>query len=198
MSRPRIGIIISSTRQTRFGERAARWLLQQAEARNDADYEIVDLRDYPMAFFDAPASPRFMPVTDEAARRWAARIASLDGYVFVVAEYNRSITAVLKNAIDHLYDEPARMPAAFLAYGGVGGARAVEHLRLIAVELSMTPTRSAVHIGMEPLAGMLRDGKDFADYPWLADTVPPMLDELNWWTRVLKAGRDNVALQQAA
>lgn len=198
MSRPRIGIIISSTRQTRFGDRPARWLLQQAQARNDADYEIVDLRDYPMAFFDAPASPRFVPVTDEAAKRWADKIASLDGYVFIVAEYNHSITAVLKNALDHLYDEPARKPAAFVAYGGVGGARAVEHLRLIAVELSMAPAKSAVHIGMEPLLGMLRDGKDFPDYPWLADTVPAMLDELTWYAQVLKTGREAVSIQRAA
>lgn len=198
MNKPRIGIIITSTRQTRFGERPAKWILDIAQARGDADYEIVDLRDYQIPLFDAPASPRFVPVTDEGAKRWAQKIAELDGYIFVVAEYNRSITGVLKNALDHIYDEPARKPAAFVAYGAVGGARAVEQLRLMCVELSMTPTKTGVHINMEPFLGLFRDGKDFADYPYLGASVTPMLDELNWWTSVLRTGRETVAFQKAA
>ena len=198
MSRPHIGIILTSTRASRFGERPAKWILEIASARGDADYELVDLRDYPIPFFDAPGSPRFMPATDAAAQRWAERMASLDGYVFVTAEYNRSITGVLKNALDHLYYEPGRKPAAFAGYGAVGGARAVEQLRLMCIELGMAPMKSAVHIGMEPMLGMLRSGKDFADYDYLAPTVTVMLDELSWWAEVLKTGRDTVSLKQAA
>lgn len=198
MSKPKIGIIISTTRQSRFGHRPAEWILSLARARGDADYEIVDLRDYPMALFDAPMSPRFVPSEGEIARRWAAKIEELDGYVFVTAEYNRSISAALKNALDHIYHEPAKKPAAFVGYGAVGGARAVEQLRLMAIELAMAPMKSAVHIGMEPFLGLLQQGKDFADYDHLGATATVMLDELAWWTRVLKAGRTEPAQELVA
>ena len=198
MTKPRIGIILSTTRETRFADRPAQWVLDIARARGDADYEIVDLRDYPIAYFDAPASPRFVPLQDPLALRFAAKMAELDGYIFITAEYNRAIPAVLKNALDHIYSEPARKPAAFVGYGAVGGARAVEQLRLIAIELSMVPMKAGVHINMEPLLGMLREGKDFGDYPYLEPTVTAMLDELSWYTRVLKTGRDEEALEQAA
>ena len=198
MTQPRIGIILSTTRETRFADRPAQWVLEIAKARGDADYEIVDLRDYPIPFFDAVGSPRFVPQTNEVALKWARKVSELDGYIFVTAEYNRSISGVLKNALDHIYDEPARKPAAFVGYGAVGAARAVEQLRLMAVELSMVPMKAGVHINMEPLLGMLRGGKDFADYDYLAPTVTAMLDELAWYTRTLKAGRDVEALEQAA
>jgi NAD(P)H-dependent FMN reductase len=198
MTKPKIGLILSTTRETRFADRPAQWVLDIANARGDADYEIVDLRDYPIAYFDAPASPRFVPLQDPVALRFAAKMAELDGYIFITAEYNRAIPAVLKNAIDHIYAEAARKPAAFLGYGAVGGSRAVEQLRLIAIELSMVPMKAGVHINMEPLLGMLREGKDFGDYPYLAPTVTAMLDELSWYTKVLKAGRDEEALEQAA
>ncbi len=197
-SKPRIGIILSTTRETRFADRPAQWVLDIAKARGDADYEIVDLRDFPIPFFDAVGSPRFVPQTNEVALRWARKVSELDGYIFVTAEYNRSISGVLKNALEHIYDEPARKPAAFVGYGAVGAARAVEQLRLMAVELSMVPMKAGVHINMEPLLGMLRGGKDFADYDYLAPTVTAMLDELAWYTRTLKAGREAEALEQAA
>ncbi len=197
-SKPRIGIILSTTRETRFADRPAQWVLDIARARSDADYEIVDLRDFPIPFFDAVGSPRFVPQTNEVALRWAKKVSELDGYIFVTAEYNRSISGVLKNALDHIYDEPARKPAAFVGYGAVGAARAVEQLRLMAVELSMVPMKAGVHINMEPLLGMLRGGKDFADYDYLAPTVTAMLDELAWYTRTLKLGRQAEALERAA
>jgi NAD(P)H-dependent FMN reductase len=198
MSKPRIGIILSTTRETRFADRPAQWVLDIAKARGDADYEIVDLRDFPIPFFDAVGSPRFVPQTNEVALKWARKVSELDGYIFVTAEYNRSISGVLKNALDHIYDEPARKPAAFVGYGAVGAARAVEQLRLMAVELSMVPMKAGVHINMEPLLGMLRGGKDFADYDYLAPTVTAMLDELAWYTKTLKVGREAEVLEQAA
>ena len=127
MTKPKIGILLSTTRQSRFADRPANWLLELAQGRDDADYELVDLRDYAIPFFDSPASPRFVPVEDAAALRFARRMAALDGVIFITAEYNHSMSAVLKNALDHLYDELARKPAAFVGYGAVGGARAVEH-----------------------------------------------------------------------
>lgn len=198
MSKPRIGIIISTTREGRFGERAANWIGGLAANRTDIETEIVDLRDYPLPFFDYVASPRFVPIDTPEARKWSSKLAELDGYVFVTAEYNHSVSGVIKNALDFVFAEPARKPAAFVGYGAVGGARAVEHLRQIVVELSMVPLNKAVHINMEPFLGMMREGKDFADYPYLAPTVVPMLDELAWYAETLKAGRVLEAQKVAA
>ncbi len=198
MSKPRIGIILSTTRETRFADRPAQWLQGIAKARGDADYEVVDLRDYPLPFFDAVGSPRYVPLTDESQLRFARKIGEFDGYIFITAEYNHTVPGVLSNALTYIFNETERKPAAFVGYGAVGGSRAVEHLRALVVELSMVPTRFAVHINMEPLLGMLRGGKDFGDYDYLAPTVTTMLDELAWYTRTLKVGREAAALERAA
>ena len=162
MGKPRIGIIISSTREKRFGEKAARWIHGIASQRTDMEFEIVDLRDYPLPFFEG-ASPFYVPVSNEIAQRWGKKIAALDGYIFVTAEYNRSITGALKNALDWAYREYNRKPAAYLGYGSVGGARAVEQLRLISVELQMAPTRSGVHISGADAFALLIQGKSFEE-----------------------------------
>lgn len=198
MTKPKIGIILSTTRETRFADRPAQWVLEIAKARGDADYEIVDLRDHPLPFFDAVGSPRFVPLTNEAQLAFARKIGEFDGYIFVTAEYNHTVPGVLSNALTYIHDEMERKPAAFVGYGAVGGSRAVEHLRALVVELSTVPTRFAVHINMEPLLGMLRGGKDFGDYDYLAPTVTTMLDELAWYTRTLKAGREAQELEAAA
>lgn len=198
MTKPKIGIILSSTRDMRFADRPAGWVHGIATARGDADYEIVDLRDYELPFFEASASPRYVPLTDEAQLRFVRKIAELDGYVFITAEYNHTLPGVLSNALTFIAAEAEKKPAAFVGYGAVGGSRAVEHLRLLAVELGMVPTRAAVHINMEPMLGMMREGKDFADYDYLAPTVTVMLDELAWYTRTLRAGRKAPTLEQVA
>lgn len=185
MEKPRIGIIISTIRPGRFGDRAAHWIHTIASRRSDLGFEIVDLRDYRLPLFGAEAGAD----AEAAVARWRRKVAELDGYLFVTAEYNHSISGVLKNALDHAYAEFNRKPAAFVGYGGVGGARAVEQLRLICVELQVAPTRNAVHIGMEPYLGVTQQGKSLADYDYLNRTAEAMLDELAWWTHTLKAGR---------
>jgi len=189
-SLPKIGIIIGSTRPARFADIPAKWLVDIANKRDDALFEIVDLRDYPMPFFEEARSPGFVQPADETARRWGAKMAELDGYVFVTAEYNHSITGVLKNAIDHLYPEVRRKPTAFLGYGNAGGTRAVQHLKHILTELQVASVKFAVHIGMIEMIGMLREGKTMADYPYLDDTAVKMLDDLVWWANTLRAGRE--------
>jgi NAD(P)H-dependent FMN reductase len=198
MTRSKIGIIISTTRQGRFADRPTQWLLDIANARGDADYEIVDLRDYPLPYFDEPISPRVKQSDNAVAKRWTAKLDALDGFVFITAEYNHAVTGVLKNALDYVYAETGRKPAAFLGYGAVGGARAVEHLRLILAEQGVASIKSAVHINAEPYLGLVKDGKDFADFPYLADSATTMLDELVWWTKVLAAGRSEALQAQAA
>jgi NAD(P)H-dependent FMN reductase len=189
LNKPLIGIVISSTRENRFGEKAARWIHDIAARRSDLDFEMIDLRDYPLPFFDAK-SPSYFPVTNAEALRWGGKMAELDGYLFVTAEYNRSITGVLKNALDWAYHEYGRKPAAYVGYGTLGGARAVEQLRLINVELKMAPLRSGVHIAGADFIGLLMHGKSFDEMPHLAQSAVAMLDELAWWTTALKAARE--------
>ena len=189
MDKPKIAIIVSTTRQGRFADRPAQWIFGLAKGLGTADFEIVDLRDFPLPFFDEPQSPAYGAPKNEAAQRWGKKVAEFDGYIFVTAEYNRSVPGVLKNAIDHLYPQLNRKPAAFVAYGGAGGARGVEHLRLILIELQAAPLRNAVHIGLAEFLGMLQQGKNFADYPYLEQSAKVMLDDLLWWTNTLKAGR---------
>ena len=189
MPLPRIGIVISTTREGRFGDQPAQWILELSKARRTAEFEIIDLRDYPLPFFDEPRSPAWIVPKNEIARRWGEKLATLDGFIFVTAEYNHGISGVLKNALDYAYKEFQRKPAAFIGYGGVGAARAIEQLRLIAVELQIAPLRSAVHIGMTEFLGMLTQGKNFADYPHLTQTAEQLLDDLVWWTETLRSGR---------
>ena len=189
MSTARIGIVISTTREGRFGDKAAAWIYGIASARDDMEFEIVDLRDYPLPFFDEPISPAYAPPKNEVAQRWGEKVQQLDGFIFVTAEYNRAPPAALKNALDYAYKEFNRKPAAYVGYGGVGGARAVEQLRLISVELQIAPTRWGVHIGGADFFGMLMHGKTFADLPHLEPTAQTMLEEFAWWVKALKAAR---------
>ncbi|MCC7478039.1 NAD(P)H-dependent oxidoreductase [bacterium] len=195
MSKMRIAIIIGTTREARFGHKAAEWVQEIAARRSDMEVELLDLRDYPMPFFDEPASNAYVPSANETAQRWQQKIASFDGYVFVTAEYNRSMPAVLKNAIDYAYPEWSRKAAAFVGYGGVGAARAIEQLRNVAVELQMAPIRVGVHIQGGDFMAVWQQGKDLRDYDYLARGVEGMLDQLLWWTRALKNAREQ---EQAA
>jgi NAD(P)H-dependent FMN reductase len=193
--RPNIGIIISTTRPGRFADIPTNWLFNIAKERDDADFEIVDLRDYPMPFFEEKMPLHQAPPQNEVALRWGRKIASLDGYIFVTAEYNHSIPAVLKNAIDYLHSEIRRKPATFLGYGGTGAARAIGHLGEMLLAASLKHT---VHIGMTEMIGMQREGKSMADFPYLVDYARRMLDELVWWTNTLKEGRSSDKVAEAS
>lgn len=190
MTTPRIAIIISSTRQARLGEKVAQWVLEHAAARTDLAFELVDLREVNLPFFDEVASNAWAPSTSEAAQAWQKTVGSFDGYIFVTAEYNHSITAALKNALDYASPEWNKKPAAAVGYGGVGGARAVEHLRGIAVELQMAPTRTAVHIGGADFIAIWQQGVALNDLPHLLPTLNTLFDELSWWATALKTARE--------
>ena len=189
---PHIGIVIGSTREGRFADKPAQWFHGIASQRTDVSAELIDLRDYPMPFFDEALSPAWAPVKNEAAQRWAQNLATLDGLVVITAEYNHGPTAVLKNAFDYAYKEFARKPIGFVGYGGVGAARAVEQLRLVATELQMAPVRNAVHMGMVEFLGVWQQGKSFEDYPHLAQSAKGLLDDMAWWAKALKSAREAV------
>src|SRR5262245_27721683 len=144
----KIKVILGTTRQRRFGDKPAHWICEEARAQAGVEAELVDLRDYPMPFFDEPASPMWGKgrYGNEAVQRFADRIADGDAFIIVSPEYNHGYTAVLKNAIDSIYPEWGNKPVGFVGYGNTGGARAIEQLRQVAVELQMLPIRSAIHI----------------------------------------------------
>lgn len=191
--KPRIAVIIGSTRPTRFADVPAQWMLKQAQARADLEVELVDLRDHPLPLFDEMASNRWMPSQSPEAVRWQQTLARFDGFIFVVAEYNHSITGVLKNALDQAYKEWERKPFTAIGYGGVGAARAIEHLRGIGSELQMVSTRSMVHIGgadfmaIHPGLGGKQTLEDIEGH--LLPSATAALDELTWWAKATMAAR---------
>ena len=189
MVKPKIAIIISTTRAARFGEKPAKWIHGIASARTDMSVELIDLRDYPMPFFDEVASNMWAPSKNEVAQRWQKKVAEFDGYIFVTAEYNRGVPAVLKNALDYAYPEWNRKPAAYVGYGSVGAARSIESLRLICVELQMAPTRTGVHIQGGDFMAVWQGGKDIKELTYLEKNSKDMLDELQWWASALKVAR---------
>jgi NAD(P)H-dependent FMN reductase len=158
--------------------------------------EILDLRDFPMPFFDEPATNAWVPSRNEVAQRWQRKVAEFDGYVFVTAEYNRGVPAVLKNAIDYAYPEWNRKAAAYVGYGSVGAARSVEQLRLICIELQVAPTRTGVHIQGADFMAVWKQGKDIKELAYLEKNAKDMLDELEWWASALRTARSRTAQLQ--
>ncbi|HWG77683.1 MAG TPA: NAD(P)H-dependent oxidoreductase [Steroidobacteraceae bacterium] len=191
-SSPRIAVIVGSTRPARFADAPAQWILKQALARADMDVELVDLRDHPLPFFAEMASNLWVPSQSPEAIRWQQTIGRFDGYIFVVPEYNHSLTGVLKNALDQAYKEWNRKPFTAIGYGSVGAARAIEHLRSIAVELQMVSTHATVHIGgsdffsVHPMFGKKPIEAIEAN---LLPSAKTALDELVWWARATMAAK---------
>lgn len=197
MNKPRIGIVLGTTRQGRFGDKPAAWIKTLARQRSDLDFELVDLRDHPLPFFDEIGSPAMKTPQEPAARKWAETVARLDGFLIVTGEYNRSMPAVLKNAMDYAYTEWNRKPIGFVGYGGLGAARAIEQLRLVAVELQMAPIRNAVHLPFDVYLQVLKGEAQLEDFDFLADSAGKMLDELAWWAIALKTAQHD-AVREAA
>src|SRR6266568_3195300 len=149
-----ISVIVGSTREGRFSEKPAKWILQHLKKRKGVDARLLDLRDFPMPFFDQPLTPAMPgrpPYENEVVQRWTAAIAQSDGFVFVTPEYNYGPSAVLKNAIDWVYPEWNRKAAGFVSYGSAMGARSVQQLRQTAIEIQLAPIRSSVHIPVATL-----------------------------------------------
>lgn len=190
-----ISVVVGSTRQGRLADKPARWILEHLKKRRGVDARLLDLQDYPMPFFDAPVPPTIPgrpAYENEVVKRWTQAIAVSDGFVMVTPEYNHGPSAVLKNAIDWVYPEWNRKSVTFVGYGGVGGARAIEQLREIAIEVQLAPTRSAVHIPVAALYAHFQ-GQDVTPHLTELDTVAGQtIDDLLWWTKALKAARESV------
>jgi NAD(P)H-dependent FMN reductase len=178
----RIGIILGSTRPNRNGEQVANWVFDLASRRDDAEFELIDLRDYPLPHLDEPLPPSLGQYQHEHTKQWAATIASFDGFVIVTPEYNHGTSGVLKNAIDYLYAEWNNKAVGFVSYGAVGGARAVEHLRLVAGELQMADVRQQVALSL------ITEFKNFSVFKpgdYNLPALNTLLDQVIAWSAAL-------------
>lgn len=187
-----ISVIVGSTRQGRFSEKPAQWIFQHLKKRGDVEARLLDLRDFPMPFFDqpvSPATPGRAAYENEVVNKWTAAIGASDGFIFVTPEYNYGTSAVLKNAIDWVYPEWKRKAAAFVSYGSAGGARGVQQLRQTAIELQLAPIRSSVHIPVATLMAHFKGGDVDKGLAELETPANAMLDDLLWWTEALKTAR---------
>ncbi|MCL4352975.1 NAD(P)H-dependent oxidoreductase [Patescibacteria group bacterium] len=186
----KIQIIIGTTRIDRFSETAARYIYGEAKKRKELEVELLDLRDYPMPFYEDSIPPKMLKgkYTNAIVKKWAGKISKGDGYIIVTGEYNHGYPAVLKNALDYIYYEWGNKPVGFVAYGSVGGSRAIEQLRQVVAELQMTSIRSAIYIPW-PIYMAAREKKENPFAP-LASLTKEFLDQLTWWTKVLKSARD--------
>ncbi|MFY1687637.1 NADPH-dependent FMN reductase [Plantactinospora sp. WMMB782] len=178
----RIGIILGSTRPGRNGEAVARWVYDNASRRNDAEYELVDLLDFKLPHLDEAVPASMGQYANPHTLEWAAKIASFDGFVIVTPEYNHSTSGALKNAIDFLFAEWNNKAVGFVSYGSVGGARAVEHLRLVAGELMMADVRAQVTL---PLSTDFENYSVFKPGPHQVDALGVVLDQTVAWSKAL-------------
>jgi len=186
MSDLKIAIILGSTRPGRNGKAVADWVVEKAAGRTGAQYELVDLLDHPLPHIDEAIPPAMGQYAGEHTKAWAQTIAGFDGFVFVTPEYNHSTSGVLKNAIDYLYAEWNNKVAGFVSYGGLGGARAIEHLRGICSELQIAHVRQQVSFSM------FTDFVNFSEFtpgPQHDAAVATLLDQLESWTQALKTVR---------
>jgi NAD(P)H-dependent FMN reductase len=182
----RIAIILGSTRPGRKTEPVARWVLDHAQQRGDAEYELVDIAEFDLPLLDEPVPPSQHKYSKDHTKRWSEKIASFDGYVFVTPEYNHSTSGALKNAIDFLYSEWNNKSAGFVSFGSSGGTRAVEHLRLIMGELQIADVRSQVALSL------FTDFENFSTFKPQAlheKSLKSMLDQLIAWSGAMKSVR---------
>jgi NAD(P)H-dependent FMN reductase len=183
----RIGIIIGSTRPGRNGEAIAKWVFEIAQRRSDAEFELVDIKDFNLPLLDEPVPPSLGQYTKEHTKAWAAKINSFDAYVFVTPEYNHGTSAALKNAIDFIYKEWNNKAAGFVGYGGASGTRAVENLRLIMGEMQVADVRAQVGLSL------YTDFENFSVFKPAAQqeqSVNTMLDQVIAWGGALQTLRE--------
>ncbi len=184
----KIQIITGSTRPHRKSEHIADWVYAIAKKRGDIEFELVDIDDYNLPLLDEPVPPLIaQEYTKEHTKKWSAKISEADGYIFVTPEYNYSIPAALKNAIDFLSHEWNDKAVGFVGYGSSGGVRAIEHLRGVAGELRMADIRESVNFYLH---------HDFENYTVLkpndrhATQLNQVIDRLSGWAQAMKNLRE--------
>lgn len=191
----RVAIITGSTRPGRNNEAVARWVHEIAKQRRDAEFELVDIADYDLPLLNEAAPPSMGQYEHAHTKAWADKIASFDAFVFVTPEYNHGTSAALKNAIDYLFNEWNNKAAGFVSYGSAGGARAVEHLRLVMGEVMVADVRAQV------MLSLFTDFENFSKFkpdPRHVAEVNTMLDQVIAWGSALRSVRNETARKLAA
>jgi NAD(P)H-dependent FMN reductase len=177
VAKPKLLVIIASTRPGRIGVPVANWFMEQAAVHDGFERELVDLYELDLPLLDEPNHPRLRQYTKEHTRAWSQTVDSADAVVFVTAEYNHSYTAALKNAIDYLHHEWRHKPLGFVSYGGVAaGTRAMQALKPVAIALALVPVVAAVNIPF--VQQFLTDDGTIVGNDVMVQAAPAMLDEL--------------------
>lgn len=184
----RVAIIIGSTRPKRIGESVAKWVYKLAQKRDDAEFELIDIRDYDLPLLDEPVPPSMGQYSQPHTKRWAAKIDDFDAFVFVTPEYNHGISGALKNALDFIYAEWNNKAAGFVGYGSAGGVRAVEQLRLVMAELQIADVRAQVQLS---LFTDFENFSKFNPHPRNEDSLNNVLNQVIAWGSALKALRNS-------
>lgn len=186
---------MGSTRRGRFSEKPAYWIAELLKKQPEVAVETLDLRDYPMPFFEEEMTPSMVkkPYAHEAVERWWKKISEADGFIFVTPEYNHGYPAVLKNALDYVYYPWNKKAVGFVGYGSVMGARSIEQLRQVVAELQMVSIRAAVHIPREVyMAASETEGeKALEAFTSLDEQASIMISQLLWWAKALQVAREN-------
>lgn len=182
----KIGVIVSTTRPTRVGDKVAKWFVDQVKAKPGIEFEIVDLKKENLPFLCEPESPASGKYELESTKRWSEKVSSYDGFVFVTAEYNNAPPAPLKNAIDSVYNEWDKKPVAFIGYGTYGAARAIEQIVNITAKIGMVPLSKTVVGIVKPWDAIQGDGTIKEEFVW--GSLEKLTDNLLWWSKLLKQG----------
>lgn len=189
----KILVIIGSTREGRFSEKPAQWIIDEIQKIDGINAELVDLRDHPLPFYNELKSPKGKngQYSNRVIQKWSDLVAGADGFIVVTPEYNHGYPAVLKNAFDHLYPEWNNKAIGFVSYGSALGARVIEQLRLVAIELQMAPISRSINIpGTVYVAAMdLAVAGETKAFEPLTEAATNFLNQLVWWTRALKAAK---------
>ena len=187
----KVKIILGSTRQGRFSEKPAHWIAELLKAKEGVEAEVLDLREYPMPFFDEAETPSYKtkPYANPAVVKWTAKVAEADAFVIIAPEYNHGYPAVLKNALDYVGSEWNNKAVSFVSYGSVMGSRSVEQLRQIMVELGMAPIKYAVHMPFDVLMAIGKGTPEAEVFAPYAERGNGMLDQLITWGKALKGMR---------
>ena len=182
----KIGIVTGSTRPGRVNLQVAEWVKHIADKRSDVTFEIVDIADYQLPLYDEAIPAAYGQYAHEHTKKWAAKIGSLDGFIFVTPEYNHSFSGALKNAIDFIYGEWNNKAAGFVSYGSGGGIRAVEQLRQIMSEIQIADVRAQVFMSL------FSDFENFSVFkpdPRHEASLETVLDQVISWSKALKSVR---------
>jgi len=183
----KVAIILGSTRPGRNGEAVAKWVYELAKTRSEAEFELIDIKDFNLPLLDEPVPPSMGRYSQEHTKAWAAKIDTFDAFVFVTPEYNHGTSGALKNAIDFLYKEWNNKAAGFVGYGSAGGTRAVEQLRLVMGELQVADVRAQVALSLFTDFENMTTFKPAARHERSLNT---MFDQVIAWGGALKTLRD--------